>query len=74
MANLTEDELCERLGADGLIFQTVDDLLEAGHELNPDIGRFEASCFTGEYLPDVDEEFLEALESSDRASKSIAAM
>jgi len=72
MANLTEEELCERLGADGIIFQTVDDLLEAGRELNPNIVDFEASCFTGHYLPDVDAEYLEAQEVSDRASRSEA--
>lgn len=35
------------LGADGLLYQSVEDLIEIGHEQNPDIEEFEASCFTG---------------------------
>ena len=35
------------LGADGLLYQSVDDLLSVAQSLNPDIQNFEASCFTG---------------------------
>ena len=58
----TEDEVCEVLAADGLIYQTVDDLLQAGKTMNPNIGRFDASCFDGDYVTgDIDEEYLEDL-------------
>ena len=35
------------LGADGLLYQTLEDLFSVGQELNPSIQQFEASCFTG---------------------------
>lgn len=39
------------LGADGMLYQTTEDLLSVGHELNPSIEQFEASCFNGAPLP-----------------------
>ena len=35
------------LGADGILYQSLEDLLSVGQELNPAIHQFEASCFTG---------------------------
>ena len=35
------------LGADGMLYQTTEDLLSVGHELNPSIEQFEASPFNG---------------------------
>lgn len=35
------------LGADGLLYQSINDLLAVAQKLNPDIDQFEASCFTG---------------------------
>lgn len=35
------------LGADGLIYQGVEDLVACGRDLNPDIHDFDDSCFTG---------------------------
>ena len=58
----TEEEVCEVLAADGLIYQTVEDLLQAGKTMNPNISRFDASCFDGDYITgDIDEEYLEDL-------------
>lgn len=42
-------QICEVLGADGLIYQDVDDLIDVGKELNPNIRNFDASCFDGHY-------------------------
>lgn len=39
------------LGADGLLYQSIDDLLAVAQSLNPTIKQFEASCFTGNPLP-----------------------
>ena len=39
------------LGADGMLYQTTEDLLSVGHELNPSIEQFEASCFNGAPRP-----------------------
>lgn len=35
------------LGADGLLYQSLEDVLSVGQELNPAVRHFEASCFTG---------------------------
>ena len=35
------------LGADGLLCQSIEDLVAVGREMNPSIEEFEASCFTG---------------------------
>ncbi len=42
-------QVCEVLGADGLIYQDVDDLIEVGRELNTEIHAYDASCFDGKY-------------------------
>ena len=43
--------LVQVLGADGLLYQSIDDLLAVAQSLNPKIQQFEASCFTGKPLP-----------------------
>ena len=43
----TEEEICRELGADALIYQSLDDLVAVGHDLNPSITEFDTSCFTG---------------------------
>ena len=35
------------LGADGLLYQSIEDLVSVGRELNPSIANFDTSCFTG---------------------------
>lgn len=55
----TVDEICQKIGADWLIFQDLSALIEAAQEGNPNITRFEDSLFTGEYLTgDIDAVFL----------------
>lgn len=67
---LTEDEICDVLGADGLIYQSVEDLVGVGRDLNPDIKRFEASCFDNQYIAgNITEEYILALESKGRGSR-----
>lgn len=44
------DAICKQIGADALIFQTLEDLVEAVRCGNPDIVKFEASVFNGEYV------------------------
>lgn len=56
----TEDEICEAIGADWLIYQDVEDLISAAREGNPKIKHFDVSCFTGEYVTgNVSEEYLD---------------
>ncbi len=57
--NRTEDEICELLGADGLIYQTLEDLEAACKEGNPKIDRFDSSCFSNEYVTNVPAEYFD---------------
>ena len=59
----TEEELCALLGADRLIFQDLEDLIDAVKHKNAAIDRFDCSVFTGEYVTqDVDANYLNQLE------------
>ena len=50
------------IGADHLIFQDLADLEEAVRRGNPELKRFDASCFTGEYVTgDIDRDYLDCL-------------
>ncbi len=62
---ITEEEVGKFIGADGMFYQDLEDLIASAREGNPDIKRFDASCFDGEYITgDIDEDFLYKLESS----------
>lgn len=51
------------LGADGLIYQDLKDLIESAQEGNPAVKRFDTSVFTGEYVTgDISAEYLDILE------------
>lgn len=57
------DEISELIRADGLIFQDLQDLLDAVSELNPQVTRFETSVFDGNYITgDVDQAYLERID------------
>ncbi len=61
----TEQEICELIGADALVFQKLEDLVAAAREGNPDIERFDCSVFDGEYVTgDIDDSYLDALQAS----------
>lgn len=61
--NQSVEEIRKSLGADGLIYQTVDNLYGAGHSLNPEIARFDGACFDGHYVVgNIDDEYLANLE------------
>jgi len=71
--NKTELEVQELIGADWLIFQGLDDLIDCAKEGNPHISKFECSVFDGHYITnDVDASYLEQLENirNDAAKKS----
>jgi amidophosphoribosyltransferase len=66
----SDDEVQNELGADWLVYQDLDDLIRAVQEGNPDVSRFDTSCFDGHYVTgSVTEEFLAAqrYKRSDRA-------
>ena len=51
------------IGADRLFYQDLNDLIEAASEGNPQIVKFDTSCFSNEYVTgDVNSEYLAALE------------
>lgn len=57
------DAICKQIGADALIFQTLDDLVDAVGLGNRSIQRFETSVFNGEYVTGgIDHHYLELLE------------
>jgi len=59
----TEAQIAEVIGADELVYQDLEDLIEAAREGNPDIRHFDASCFNGEYITgDVTPEYLDRIE------------
>lgn len=59
------DEICQEIGADDIIFQDIDDLVDAVKECNPEITRFDTSVFDGNYITnDISQEYLEALDAS----------
>jgi amidophosphoribosyltransferase len=49
----TQQEICQIIGADQIIFQTLDDLKSAITTINPAITNFEASCFDGKYITEL---------------------
>ncbi|MDD5412432.1 MAG: amidophosphoribosyltransferase, partial [Methylobacter sp.] len=49
---------------DRVIYQELDDLIEAVRKGNPDIKHFDTSCFSNEYITgDIDEAYLERTEA-----------
>ena len=58
-----EDEVALAIGADKLIFQDLNDLMDAVRKRNPAIKRFDASVFDGDYVTgDVSRVYLDHLE------------
>ncbi|KAG0360455.1 amidophosphoribosyltransferase [Podila minutissima] len=61
--NKTEDEIAEALGADKVIFQTLEGLVASCQKFNPHIKSWDASVFDGRYISgNVDEKYLKHLE------------
>ncbi len=68
-----EAEVCREIGADGLIYQDIEDLKAAVRSLNPAIGAFETSCFDGCYVTgDITDEYLNGVENQRGESKGQA--
>lgn len=59
----TLDEITRLIGADKLIFQDLDDLIETARTGNPDIKQFDCSVFNGDYVTgDVDSKYLKKIQ------------
>ena len=60
----TEQEVCKAIGADVLIYQDLDDLIDAVGKGNPNIRQFDTSCFSHEYVTgDIDDDYLARIEA-----------
>jgi amidophosphoribosyltransferase len=62
--NRTDDEIAAEIGADCLIYQDLDALIDSVRSVNPSVKNFETSCFSGEYVTgDVTPEYLAGVEA-----------
>ena len=65
------EQIRESLGADHVIFQTVEDLQEIAREASPSIDGFCMACFDGKYVTeDVTQEMFDHIENSRTAQHS----
>jgi amidophosphoribosyltransferase len=63
----SEREVEKLIGADWLIYQTLEDLVECVTEENPNLAEFDCSIFDGRYVTgDIDQRFLQTLETTRR--------
>jgi len=73
--NKTDNEICQSIGADKLVYQDLEDLIWSVQQGNSDILRFDCSCFDGKYITnDIDNDYLktiEALRSDDAKEKNV---
>jgi amidophosphoribosyltransferase len=58
----SEEEVQQLLGADWLVYQDLTDLVAAVGEGNEALAYFDTSCFSGEYVTGLKEEYLRDLE------------
>ena len=63
-SNRSHEEVAKEIGADWLIYQTLEDLIDTVQYGNPDIKEFETSIFTGDYITPLGENYLQDLEDS----------
>ncbi|NNM70291.1 MAG: amidophosphoribosyltransferase [Gallionella sp.] len=67
----TDAEICFEIGADGLIYQDLDDLKAAVRKANPAITGFDSSCFDGQYITgDITAAYLDKVESRRNGEKA----
>jgi amidophosphoribosyltransferase len=59
-----EQEIERELGADWLIYQDLPSLIEACREGNTQVSQFDTSCFSGEYVTGVSDDYLERLQQA----------
>ena len=60
--NRTEEEIGAAIGADKMIYQDLDDLIEAVQKGNSKIKHFDTSCFNQEYITgDIDKAYLDRI-------------
>jgi amidophosphoribosyltransferase len=61
----TDEQICQEIGADALIYQDLDALVKDVKLSNPQIKNFDCSCFDGKYVTgDIDEAYLNNIEAA----------
>lgn len=60
--NRTEEEVAEQIGADRLIYQEIDDMIDAVTAGNKSLTKFDCSVFTGDYITGENETYFTELE------------
>jgi len=66
----SDAEICFEIGADGLIYQDLEDLKASVRKANPKITDFDSSCFDGQYITgDITAEYLNQVESRRNGEK-----
>lgn len=59
----TVDEVCELIGADGLLYQDLEDLVATAGEWNDEVKSFDCSVFDGSYVTgNISQEYLDHVE------------
>ncbi|KAJ3086525.1 amidophosphoribosyltransferase [Quaeritorhiza haematococci] len=60
----SEDDVAKEIGADAVVFQNLDDLVQSVKRFNDAIGTFDLSVFNGCYVTgDITQDYLQALEN-----------
>ena len=62
-SNRTNEQIAQEIGADWLVYQSLEDLIETVQYGNPEIKEFETSIFTGDYITPLGENYLQDLEN-----------
>lgn len=65
-----EDEIAKEIGADEVIYQTLEDLYKSCQH-NSLVSGFETSVFTGKYVTNIDEKYLDYLEKFQESNRTI---
>ena len=66
----TTEEIQDLIGADWLVYQDLEDLVECAKAGNPEVETFDCSVFNGEYITgDIDAAYLDRLEASRNDAK-----
>lgn len=59
----TDEEVGQLIGADWLVYQDLQDLVDTAQEGNPNVTQFDCSVFDGKYLTgDIDQDYLDKLD------------
>ncbi|MBV6272019.1 amidophosphoribosyltransferase [Alcaligenaceae bacterium CGII-47] len=59
------EQIANEIGADGLVYQDLENLEQTLRDLNPSMKHFESSCFNGQYVTgDIDAAYLDRLSAA----------